>query len=401
VSATTAASEPSTRNRFVLIDSMRGLAALSVIVYHVSFKFGSPRATLWRLASQHSSGPPITAVVVFFLISGFVLYRPFVQARFDGRPLPRLLPYSVRRAVRILPAYWVALVVVALIFSMHYVFTARGIITYFGFLQLYGSLSTLNGGISPAWTLCVEVTFYAALPLLAWAVRRVGRGRGVLASELWFCVALATIAIAWQGLVFAVVPASSGRIFGLLTMLPGSLDLFAAGMGLAVLSVAVDRGRLSGRWLELIDRFPWLTWVMALGVGYGLLRLESVYSDSVAAWWLSTHELKLLCAALLLAPLIFGHQRRGWLRRLLAQPVFLWLGAVSYAVYLWHKPLLDKLAPRLVSHGQLVTDIAVMAAAIMVAALSYYVVERPVQRLVGRWLRNARFQDGRESGAGL
>ncbi len=190
------------RTRFVLVDSMRGLAALGVLVYHVSFTFGTPRSAVWQLVSERSSGVPMTAVVVFFLISGFVLYRPYVAARFDGAPMPSLRRYAVRRIARIVPAYWVALLIVAIWFGMHYVFTAHGLLTYFGFLQLYGRPSTLNGGITPAWTLCVEVTFYAALPLIALLARRLGRGRRALRSELLLCLVLMLISLAWQCAVF-------------------------------------------------------------------------------------------------------------------------------------------------------------------------------------------------------
>ena len=118
-------------------------------------------------------------VAVFFLLSGFLLYRPFAQARFEGRRRPATLLYAQRRALRIVPAYWVALVCVVLLVgrsgesaTASPVFTPEGIITYFGFLQIYDS-NTLLGGISAAWTLCVEVTFYALLPLWALLIARI------------------------------------------------------------------------------------------------------------------------------------------------------------------------------------------------------------------------------------
>lgn len=329
----------------------------------------------------------MTAVVVFFLISGFVLYRPYVEARFDGLRMPSLLRYAVRRTARIVPAYWVALVIVAIWFGMHYVFTARGALVYFGFLQLYGRPSTLAGGIAVAWTLCVEVTFYILLPALALIPRRIGRGRSVLHSELLLCLALALVSIAWQCLVFATTSATSGRRIELLLMLPGSLVLFAAGMALAAISAAVERGQVAGRTLEVIKRAPWLAWIAAFGILYGVQELGFLYRSGLAAWWLPTLQLKMLAAALLLTPLIFEVQANGWLRRALAVRPIVWLGTISYGIYLWHQPLLDKLAPHLMNDGELFTGVIVAAATIVVATLSYYVVERPVQRLAARWLQ--------------
>jgi peptidoglycan/LPS O-acetylase OafA/YrhL len=98
------AADPRPQARFPLIDAMRGIAALSVLAYHVSDKFGYPHSGLLDYLFQRITGPQVIAVIVFFLISGFVLYRPFAEARLQGRPRPALMPYAVRRVARIVPA---------------------------------------------------------------------------------------------------------------------------------------------------------------------------------------------------------------------------------------------------------------------------------------------------------
>jgi peptidoglycan/LPS O-acetylase OafA/YrhL len=329
----------SSHGRFVMVDSMRALAALSILVYHVTFSFGYPRSSLWQFLSQRDAGPPAMAVVVFFLISGFVLYRPFVKARFAGDSMPALIPYAARRIARIVPAYWVALACVSILLGLHYVFTPAGLIRYFGFLQLYGRFSVVSGGISPAWTLCVEVTFYAALPLLALIARRIGRGPA-MRSELLLCAGLVIASLLWQTLVFATISGRSPWMFSLLNVLPGSLDLFAWGMALAILSVAVERGALRGRWLEVIDRAPWFCWLLAFALFYAVGQLASLQRHGLAAWWMPTHELKAIGAALLLAPLVLCTREAGVIRRTLSWRPLIWLGSISYAIYLWHKPLL-------------------------------------------------------------
>src|SRR5215813_8286885 len=113
---------PAERVKFPCFDGFRALAAISVLITHVAFLSGF---------DIHSSFGAFTArmdvgVAVFFMISGFLLYRPFVAARLDGRPAPRILLYARRRALRILPAYWVALTALAvwpgllLVFTNHY-----------------------------------------------------------------------------------------------------------------------------------------------------------------------------------------------------------------------------------------------------------------------------------------
>jgi peptidoglycan/LPS O-acetylase OafA/YrhL len=365
---------------------MRAVAALSVIIYHVTFWFPISGSQLWQYISQRNAGPPVTGVVLFFLISGFVLYRPFVQARFEDRPMPALLPYAVRRVARIVPAYWLALSVVTVWFGLHEVMSVTGVVRYYGFLQVYGPIKAAGGGIGPAWTLCVEVTFYASLPLIALAMRRVRSRYQPVRSELGMCAVLALASLAWQAVIIATVPRSNGWLASMLVVLPGSLDLFAAGMALAVISVAVQCADRAPGWYAVVDRAPWLPWLLAIGVFYAVGRLPTLARHGFALWWIPSHELKALGCALLLVPVVFGSEGRGWLRRLLGSKPLLWLGTISYGIYLWHKPLLDKLGPHIAGHGELYTAVVITAITVTVAALSFYAVERPIQRLARRYL---------------
>lgn len=365
---------------------MRGLAALSVIAFHVSFAFGVPTSSVGQYLYQRNAGPPITAVILFFLISGFVLYRPFVAARFDGRPVPALVPYAVRRFARIVPAYWVALGIATLWLGLDEVKSFHGLVRYFGFLQAYGTYHTSSGGIGAAWTLCVEVTFYAALPLLALAVRRLGAGRDPLRSELALCASLWIFSLAWQ--VVAIKTFHPDIRVAALTTLLGSFDLFAAGMLLAVLSVAVARRPAPPWWVRPMNRAPWLAWLLAAGALYGEGKVSGLQSHGLTVWWVTTHELKLLGAFLLLAPLVIGAVAHGRFRAAIGSRPLVWLGTISYGVYLWHQPISAKLTPHVIAHGEKVTMLAVAAMTVAVAAVSFYALERPAQHAARRWLQS-------------
>ena len=184
--------------KFPLVDSMRGLAALAIVVYHGAYGAallpdpleGVVRALIANL---------YVGVTVFFVISGFLLYRPFAAALFGDRPAVSVTGYAVRRVARIVPGYWVALTVVAVVLGLGYIFEPKQALVYFGFGQLYRS-ETAFQGIGPAWSLCVEVAFYAALPLIAAAIGLLpGTNRAArLRNQLGVLLLLFLGSIAWN-----------------------------------------------------------------------------------------------------------------------------------------------------------------------------------------------------------
>jgi peptidoglycan/LPS O-acetylase OafA/YrhL len=136
---------PAVRPHFELFDALRGIAVVSVIAFHVASitdKLG--RGLTGRTAEVLGA----QAVIVFFVISGFLLYRPFVAARVARRQEPSLRRFGRRRVGRILPAYWVALTLLALYPGITGVFSDEGW-RYYAFLPLY-SADTINQGIPVA-----------------------------------------------------------------------------------------------------------------------------------------------------------------------------------------------------------------------------------------------------------
>ena len=96
--------------RSAAIDSLRAIAALAVLGIHVGH-YSRVNVDAWYGAfTSHLN----VGVTLFFLISGFLLYRPWAAALLqDGAP-PSLARYARRRFARIVPAYWLALTVLAL-----------------------------------------------------------------------------------------------------------------------------------------------------------------------------------------------------------------------------------------------------------------------------------------------
>ncbi len=115
----------------------------------------------------------------FFLLSAFLLYRPFVAARVRSGDRPAFGGYARRRFLRIAPAYWAVLTIAAIVPGMAGVFSGNWWV-YYGLLQNY-PVYTPEGAcaadfyrcaIPPAWSLGIEVFFYVLLPffvlLMAW-----------------------------------------------------------------------------------------------------------------------------------------------------------------------------------------------------------------------------------------
>ncbi len=354
--------------RFPLVDGARAVAALSVLVFHVGVLGGlSPGSALHPYNDLLSGG-----VTLFFVISGFVLYRPFVSARRAGRAVD-LRTYARRRLLRILPGYWVALTLLTVVFGLPGVFTSDWW-RYYGLLQIY-DLRTYDLGMGVAWTLCIEASFYALLPAYAALAGRWLRDRqDPLRRELVLLAAVAAGAVAFCAWVHL-----TGRDERITRTLPGTLDWFAVGMAFAVVSVHRPDLRL---------RRPGRLWGAATLVLLALGLLGGPQDDP--AWYQLLRQVLVgAAAALLLAPAVFPRPpdgSSGLVRRLLGAAWLRWLGLVSYGLYLYHATLIPPqlsrgLPARLPGsdYGWLLLTTCVLATA--AATASWYLVERPASRL--------------------
>ena len=150
--------------RLDALDGLRGLAALGIVLLHVwMFDHGDagrpPKGPADLVIGELRLGVPL-----FFVLSGFLVFRPWAAAALDGRPAPRPGRYVLRRAARIVPAYWAALAAA---------FVGLRVVDH-PLLE-----ATAKQDLDPPmWTLGVEVSFYAILPLVGWAATRIGRRRG-------------------------------------------------------------------------------------------------------------------------------------------------------------------------------------------------------------------------------
>jgi peptidoglycan/LPS O-acetylase OafA/YrhL len=369
--------------RFALFDSLRAIAALSVFAGH---SIDETRVSSAHTFSAWAFQIAAQGVAIFFLISGFLLYRPFLVARRGGRHVT-VREYARRRVLRILPAYWLALLVVELVIQHPNGITVHNWWIIYGFGQVY-SQATIGNGIGAAWTLCVEVTFYALLPLLVYAGARLGGGdRHSLRGDVLLLIVLAIASIAFHTYVYA----SNTYAFWSGT-LPGTFYWFALGMGLAIASVLHEERPRATRPVRVVIEHPSFCWLAAL-VLFVLLYVVLDHPGKSGAGDTGEHLLYGLVALLVLAPAVFGENAGGFVRRVLGLRWLAWLGVISYGFYLYHSDIIaaviSRLAARQWPHPYLVVLVGSFLATCLFASASYYLVERPILRLKNRPLGSA------------
>lgn len=361
---------PGARGFIPALEGMRGLAALGVLVTHVAFQTGAVSTpVLGRVFGRFD-----LAVAVFFALSGFLLWRPHAAAAHGLVPRPSAGRYFLHRAVRILPAYWIAVIVVLTFLPAAgggwQVWAAN-----LGLVQVFVPL-TLTDGLTQMWSLSVEVAFYLLLPLLALLLVRL-RGE----ASRWRIPVLLAAATASLGWGFLPVPTPDGIHAD--NWLPGYLPWFGAGMLLAELVMRPEGP---------VHRFARRRVPMAVlaVVAFALACTDLAGPEGLvrAEPWQYTVKIVLgaVLAFALLAPLVLGNTTGN---RWLAGPLALAVGRWSYSLFIWHLLVLSVVFPvfgimPFAGHFVFVLVLTVVLS-LAVASASYALIEEPARRALSRW----------------
>ena len=399
------ATEFATKPRhFPCFDGLRAIAAISVLLLHTAWVSGFTVRSSWGLYTSRLE----IGVSVFFLISGFLLYRPFALSHLSERNAPSVKRFWQRRFLRIVPAYWLALTVLTFVFGITTVGPGwQGFLVHYFFLQIYVPTTVFNG-ITQAWSLCTEVSFYLFLPLYAAVVGL--RRRAPHRQLVWELSGLAVLTVIsfvfrWWTLHLPEITARNGKLVAICApncsthalwpalmpaWLPSYLDLFALGMLLAVVSAWCAERNWEPACLR--HRFmPWISWACAAVCFWAVAH---VVNDKSILYFISpvaNIERQALYGAFaffLLLPAVFGPQEVSVVRRLLRSWPMASLGVISYGIYLWHLDLINLFLqwtgwqPGNQPWG--VLALVVFALSIAFASASYFGLERPLLRLKGR-----------------
>jgi peptidoglycan/LPS O-acetylase OafA/YrhL len=296
-------------DRVASLTGVRAVAALLVVGTHAAYTTGKYTHGYWGLVgSRMEIGVPI-----FFVLSGYLLFRPWVKSAATGGPPPSLSRYAWHRVRRIMPAY----VITVLFAYVLYHYREAGPNPGHTWLGLARNLT-----LTQMWSLAVEASFYVLLPLLAYLLlvlmcRRQWQPKLVLGA----LAGLVLISPAWLVLVHTDHWFPDGaRLW-----LPTYLAWFLAGMMLTVLQEMGVRGYgFVAIPLATISYFIVSTPIAGAPTTSPATLSEALFKTCFYA----------VIAALAVAPLALGDH--GWYSRLLASRPMVWLGEISYEIFLIH-----------------------------------------------------------------
>ena len=382
-----AASGREPRDAFPGLEGLRGIAAVAVLVYHCA----ALTSALALSNLRPVFGRLVIAVPIFFAISGFVLYRPFVAARIDGRSAPSLARYGRRRLARILPAYWVALGIALAIPNFTHTYSSLGPVAtgawwkFFGLLQIY-SASTAPEGFGHAWSICVEASFYA---VLATYVVLMSRSRDVsMRAELAMLLVLGLTSAALR-IGVHVAAHGSFSFYPWNVTLATNFTFFAIGMALAV----GDVHRLAPlRWGA---SRPLATWGAAIA-SFALLCVLGLPPDLQARFsdvqWAVEHLGYAVVTFLVMVAVVAAPFGGGPISAMLRSRPCRALGRISYGFYLSHLPLMFLIADAGALHwlpgpSYLGLLVATGLASAAYGTASWVLIESPALRAANRPFR--------------
>ena len=358
--------------RLPALDGLRAVAALLVVATHAAYLTGFTvnGGLLGRLAGRGDFG-----VAIFFALSGFLLHHGLVSDARDGRG--DLRAYAVRRAARVLPAYWVTLAVVVA-FSRP---DARTAIAQALAVQTYLSDSDIPS-FSQSWSIPTEVSFYIALPLVVWLLGLVRRRH----PELPVILLIGSAVVAT--LALALMPVGVvGEDVLIERWLPARWPNFAVGMVLAEL--LLDPGSRLARATRRLARDSAGCLLVAAAA---LLLATTPIAGPLTLGLVSGSQLSMrlalstVVAGFLLAPLVLGRDD-AYTAALGSRPARN-VGGVSYGLFLWHLPVFSAIyavSGATVFTGGILPLLAIgLPVSLFLAWLSHVAIELPAMRWAAR-----------------
>lgn len=383
-----------TQQRLLGADFLRAAACILVLMHHLAFRMDGGNIPDWARGTMQFLVMGSFGVSVFFVLSGFLLARPFWLALDKSQPMPSLRIFTLRRAARILPGFWLALIL-SFVLSVtvsgsaldgeHIIRVIAGffLVSDWHWLTLF---PVDNNG--PLWSIGFEVTSYLLLPFFL-AILFALRLRGWPARLAWVGVIALTlvlhaVVVQWAPIDDVDRGWDHGLTGGAKAWMPrfnpiGFFAIFALGALASGIQVKLNHFR---HWLFDVVGLAGVFasgWVMythigGLNEGFGLLGIPYGYP------WMPLA----ICVALIALP---SSRLAG---RLLDNPMSRFIAEISFGMYIWHFlviGLMARLFPPAFQSWEdngwsvwLWSSAIAITISIAVATLSFYMLERPMVR---------------------
>ncbi|HZN19801.1 MAG TPA: acyltransferase family protein [Micromonosporaceae bacterium] len=348
------------------LDGVRALAVTAVLFFH---------------ARPDWLGGGFLGVDAFFVLSGFLITGLLLaEHRRTGRV--KLLPFWGRRARRLLPALLVVLLATVAIGRLTLPDTELTALRWDALAAL-GYVAnwrmTYRGGdyftetapeslLQHTWSLGIEEQFYLVWPLLVVLALRARRPR---AAVLAVCLAGTVASTAVSTVLYRGEVDPARAYYGT----DARASALLVGCALAALLAGRDPAAAQpGRRRPLVLAFTAVLAAAVVGVAWA--------AADGRAGWLYQGGLTLLAVAVAVVLAHLVTAPAGWGARLLSLPPVVWLGRVSYGVYLWHWPLFGLLTADRTGRTGVSLVVLRFGATLLAAALTFYLVELPVRRVL-------------------
>ncbi|MEO6989021.1 MAG: acyltransferase [Aquihabitans sp.] len=363
------------------LDGLRALAALGVMLIHIVSHAGGSITTYVVVGSV--AGP---FFVLFFAISGFVLYRGWARkhlalgdrtagraprAAAAGGADGRTVKYLLRRLLRIYPLYWVVATAALLVTNNATPHTPLDILQVYLLLPFPNPDALVNFGLGiVVWTLVIDVLFYLYVaihgPVMTSLIKRLRHRHTPFSIETTVLLGMSAVILVCA--LFVPAPLS------VLVCLP-------LGMWFAVIEAQQER---LGRRLSGIDTMvkAWPVWiVMYMIVSPTTIRIAT-QSENYGAL-LETkpgiHMLLVFGGFLLLINVVFGP--RHWpFQRFLVSPFMRTAGLLTFGTYLWHPVVLIVLRQQGID-DMFLAGVVTIVASVTLASITYFLLEKPLADL--------------------
>jgi peptidoglycan/LPS O-acetylase OafA/YrhL len=368
---------------FPTLNAVRAAGAIMVVLTHAAFNTGRINdGWVGAMLARFDFG-----VTLFFVLSGFLLSRPWFVAAALGRQEPSARHYLWKRALRILPLYWVVVVAAFLVDPANKGASWQDWVSHLTLTQLYRP-HLLASSLTQMWSLCTEVAFYLVLPLIC--VAMIGRRATTLRlNRVLVGAGVLTVAgLLWQ-VVVAQIPGFRAHYA---QWLPGYLPWFMVGLVFAAISADLAV-RPRAHVLERLGQDLAGCWILATALfALACSPLAGPRLLLTPEGWQAGAKVVLYGAAgaFYVLPLVFGPEREGWVRRQLTSPVPFWLGEISYGIFAIHMLVLNLVFRALdldVFHGRFLTVVVLtLATTLVLATISFYLFEKRVMKF-----KNVRF----------